>query len=62
MQDRVLGFVKEDEKGKITIMIMKMTPILAMHWHTAGRGFLLLMVVLACVLVIACWPGKSETK
>jgi hypothetical protein len=43
-------------------MIMKMIPILAMHGHVAGRGILLLMVVLACVLVIACWPSKSETK
>lgn len=43
-------------------MITTMTPILAMHWHVAGRGFLLLMIVVACVLVIACWPGKSETK
>lgn len=43
-------------------MMTNMTPILAMHWHTAGRGFVLFLVVLACILVIASWPGKSETK
>jgi len=43
-------------------MIMKMTPILAMHGGFGGRGFLFLMVVAACALIIACWPGKSETK
>jgi hypothetical protein len=43
-------------------MIMKMTPILAMHGHVAGRGILLLAVVVACVLLVASWPGKSENK
>jgi hypothetical protein len=43
-------------------MIMKMTPLLAMHGHVAGRGVLLLMVALACALIIICWPSKSETK
>jgi hypothetical protein len=43
-------------------MFMKMTPILAMHWHSAGRGTLFLVVVVVCALIIACWPGKSETK
>jgi len=41
---------------------MKMTPILAMHGHLAGRGVLLLVVVLACALIIACWLSKTETK
>jgi hypothetical protein len=43
-------------------MIMKMTPILAMHWHGAGRGVWFVVVVVACALIIALWPGKSETK
>jgi hypothetical protein len=41
---------------------MKMTPILAMHGHVAGRGILLLMVVVASALIIVCWPSKSATK
>jgi hypothetical protein len=43
-------------------MIMNITPILAMHGHVAGRGILPLVVAVACALVIACWPGKSESK
>jgi hypothetical protein len=39
-----------------------LNPILAMHGHLAGRGFLLLMVVLACVLVIACAPWRESKK
>ena len=45
---------------------MTMTPILAMHGHFFGRSggiLLFLMVVAACALIIAIWPGgKSETK
>jgi hypothetical protein len=43
---------------------MKMTPFLAMHGHV-GRGgdlLLLLFVFLAAVLLIACWPDKTQTK
>ena len=43
-------------------MLTKMTPILAMHRHGAGRGIWFLAVVAVCALLIACWPGKSETK
>jgi hypothetical protein len=44
-------------------MMTKITPILAMHGHFGGRGVLLfLMVVAMCALIIAWWPGKSETK
>jgi hypothetical protein len=45
-------------------MIMKMTPFLAMHGHLgAGNGLvLLLLVFVAAVLLIACWPDKSQTK
>jgi len=46
----------------IMTMIMRMTPILAMHGHVAGRGILFLMVVVVCALMIFCWPGKSESK
>jgi hypothetical protein len=50
------------EPERITIMMMRMTPILAMHGHFAGRGFLFLAVVVVCALMIFCWPGKSESK
>jgi hypothetical protein len=43
-------------------MIMKMTPMLAMHGHGADRGVLFLIAVVALALIIACWPGKSESK
>jgi hypothetical protein len=43
-------------------MMTKITPMLAMHWHNGGRGFFLLLLALACILVIVAWPGKSETK
>lgn len=42
--------------------ITSIQPFLAMHGHAAVRGIFLFMVVLAMILVIACWPGKSETK
>jgi hypothetical protein len=60
MQDPASDLVMEPER--ITIMIMRMTPILAMHGHFAGRGFLFLAVVVVCALMIFCWPGKSESK
>lgn len=43
-------------------MTMAIHPMFGMHGHAAGRGFLLLMVVLGVILVIACWPAKSENK
>ena len=34
-----------------------------MHGHfAAGRGMLLLLVIVAAGLLIALWPGKSQTK
>jgi hypothetical protein len=46
-------------------MMMKITPILAIHWHFGPHGdrgiLLLLMAMAACALILA-WPGKSETK
>lgn len=47
-------------------MMMKMTPLFAMHWHFFGHGnrsgvVLLLMAIAACALIIA-WPGKSQFK
>jgi hypothetical protein len=42
---------------------MKLSPILAMHGHFGGRGvFFLLMIAILAVVVIACWPNKSEGK
>jgi hypothetical protein len=43
-------------------MMMKITAMLAMHGHFVGRGFLFLLLVAACALMIFCWPGKSESK
>ena len=33
-----------------------------MHGHLVGGGFLLLVVILACVAIIVTWPSKSEPK
>jgi hypothetical protein len=43
-------------------MIMKITPILAMHGHFGGRGVVLLLMAIAACLLILAWPSKSETK
>ena len=43
-------------------MMMRLTPILAMHGHFGGRGVLFVMIVVVCALMIFCWPGKSESK
>jgi hypothetical protein len=52
----------EPERITIMSMMMRMTPILAMHGRFAGRGFLFLLVVVVCALMIFCWPGKSESN
>jgi hypothetical protein len=45
-------------------MIMKMTHLFAMHGHFGGGAGLLalLMIFLAAVLLMACWPDKSQSK
>ena len=61
VQDRVSGLVMEAERITIMsmIMIMRMTPILAMHghvlWPVLGCGGLL-----ACAVKNAFWQALSE--
>ena len=42
---------------------MKMTHLIAFHGHFGGgAGMVLLLIVALVALLIAIWPGKSQTK
>jgi hypothetical protein len=41
---------------------MKLIPLFAFHGHFSGRGYLVLLAVLAVLIIIAAWPDKSQTK
>jgi hypothetical protein len=33
-----------------------------MHTHLASRGVALLLIILAALIIVVCWPSKSQTK
>jgi len=42
--------------------IMMLAHIFGLHGRGFGGGILLILIVLACAVIIATWPSKSEPK
>jgi hypothetical protein len=45
-------------KGKLVMLLAHF----GFHGHGLGMGFLPLVIALACVVIVATWPGKTEPK